>query len=110
MLKPRDSLSGSLSGFIVTSIWGRWTHLVLLYNLRRVLKVIAKRSEWSPLEQKRRGMAAREHISTHMRSALKISQFSVYERFMAMWHLFHFPFFVMLVIAGIVHILAVHMY
>ncbi len=110
VLKKRESFIGSLGGFIGTSIRGRWTHLVLLIGLGRALDVAARRLEWAGLERKRRGMAAREHISTHIRSAMRISEFNLYERFMSLWHLFHFPLFIMLVIAGIGHIIAVHMY
>jgi hypothetical protein len=109
-LKNRESFVGSFGGFLSMSVRGRWTHLALLVGLRRVLKVVAKRSEWSDLERRRRGKAARKHISIHMNSALRIAEFNVYERFMSLWHLLHFPLFIMLVIAGAVHILAVHMY
>lgn len=109
-LKSRESFVSSFARFLAMSVRGRWTHLALLIGLRRVLKVVAKRYEWSDLERRRRSKAARKHISIHMNSALRIAEFNVYERFMSLWHLLHFPLFIMLVIAGVVHILAVHMY
>ncbi len=109
-LKTRDSFFSSLWGYITISLRGRWVHLSLLFALRRTLDVAAKRSEWSDLERQRKSMAARKHISIHIKSALRIAEFSVFERFMSLWHLLHFPLFIMLVVAGIIHILAVHMY
>ncbi len=109
-LKSRESFRSSLWGYLTIGIRGRWTHVALLVGLRRALKVAAKRYEWSELERQRRSRAARKHISIHMNSALRIAEFNVYERFMSLWHLLHFPLFIMLVVAGVVHILAVHMY
>lgn len=109
-LKTRESFHGSLWGHIVMSIKGRWIHLALLLGLRRTISVAAKRYDWSALDRRRRAKAVRKHISIHMKAAQRISEFNVYERFMSLWHLFHFPLFIILVAAGVVHILAVHMY
>ena len=40
----------------------------------------------------------------------KVAGFSFFERLLSMWHILHMPLFVMLLIAGIVHVYAVHMY
>ena len=109
-LKTRDSFLSSLWGHIAMSTKGRWTHLALLLELRRSISAAAKRHDWSTLDRRRRRKAIKKHISIHMKAARRISEFNVYERFMSLWHLFHFPLFIMLVIAGVAHILAVHMY
>lgn len=40
----------------------------------------------------------------------QVAQLSFYERLFSLWHLFHMPFFIVLVISALVHVLAVHMY
>jgi hypothetical protein len=40
----------------------------------------------------------------------KTSQFKIHERLFALWHVAHIPFFIMLIISGIVHVVVVHMY
>jgi len=40
----------------------------------------------------------------------KTSQFKIHERLFALWHVAHIPFFIMLIISGIVHVIVVHMY
>jgi hypothetical protein len=109
-LKPRYSLFKSLLHYFVIGVRARWTHLMLRIGLRRALKVAAMRSGWSDLDRKRRGVAARGHIAANINSALKIAEFCVYERLLALWHIFHFPLFILLIITAVVHVIAVHMY
>lgn len=40
----------------------------------------------------------------------KTSQFKIHERLFALWHVAHIPFFIMLIVSGIVHVVVVHMY
>ena len=42
-------------------------------------------------------------------SANAINQL-IYERMFSLWHILHVPFVFMLVISGVVHVIAVHMY
>lgn len=109
-LRPRYSFHGSLAHYLIMSVWARWTHLMLRMGLRRALKVAAARAGWSAVEKRRRSLSARVHISAHIKSALRIARFAVYERLIALWHLFHFPLFILLLIVAVVHVLAVHMY
>lgn len=40
----------------------------------------------------------------------KTSQFKIHERLFSLWHVAHVPFFIMLLVSGIVHVVVVHMY
>jgi hypothetical protein len=40
----------------------------------------------------------------------RIAEFTFYQRMFALWHVLHLPLFVMMIITGIVHVIAVHMY
>ena len=50
------------------------------------------------------------HIGAHLASIRKVAEFHFYERFFAIWHVVHYPLFLMLVVSGVVHVIAVHMY
>lgn len=43
-------------------------------------------------------------------AARRAAEFAFYERLLRLWHLLHFPLFVLMVAAVILHIVAVHMY
>lgn len=40
----------------------------------------------------------------------RVAQLSFYERLFSLWHVFHMPMFLLLVVSALVHVLAVHMY
>lgn len=105
------------SGFVhsfarILTIWPRclWHYMVLSRNLKRAMAITAKRSNWNPEQLKRVTAFAKQSVSVRMATVIKIAEFSFYERLLSMWHLFHFPFFILLMIVAVVHILAVHMY
>lgn len=51
-----------------------------------------------------------QHVSARLESVRKVAGLGLYERLFSAWHLLHFPLFLMLVISGIVHVFAVHIY
>ncbi|MCP3676046.1 MAG: tetratricopeptide repeat protein [Deltaproteobacteria bacterium] len=109
-LKPHHGLLHSIWFILATGISARWTHMALRIGLRRVLKVTAKRAGWSAAEAKKHRLAARNLIAMHIKAVIRASYFGFYERLFALWHVFHFPCFLLLVIVAVVHVLAVHMY
>jgi hypothetical protein len=50
------------------------------------------------------------HIGAHLASIRKVAEFHFYERLFAIWHVLHFPLFLMLIISSVIHVIAVHMY
>jgi len=50
------------------------------------------------------------HVGARLESIRRIAEFQFYERLFSIWHLLHFPLFLMLIVSGIVHVIAVHMY
>lgn len=55
---------------------------------------------------------ARTHryIAARLQATRAVAEFESYERLFSLWHLFHLPLFCMLVLTGIVHVVAVHVY
>ena len=50
------------------------------------------------------------HMGAQLESLRRVAEFHFYERLFAAWHVLHFPLFLMLIISGTVHVIAVHMY
>ena len=84
------------------------------FNLKRMAKKeLLKKSMESPViarDMKRLRRLAYRHINGHVRKMSRVAQFSLYERLFSLWHLFHLPLFLMLILSASVHVLAVHMY
>lgn len=54
--------------------------------------------------------SARNYIDDRIGATRRVLEFRAFERFFSLWHALHMPLFVMLVIAGTVHVVAVHLY
>lgn len=52
----------------------------------------------------------RRYIAHRLRATREVAEFESYERLFSLWHVLHLPLFFMLVVAGIVHVIAVHVY
>ena len=109
-LESPYSLIGSALHGISTAFRAKWVYLTLRVQLARTLKVVARREKWSAAETRGHARESRQHIKSHIKAGLKISAFNVFERLMALWHIFHMPLFILLIVVAAVHIVAVHMY
>ncbi len=101
----------------VSLIGSLWTLLSLgirtwsLYLLFRFSSDAKKYSLSHDYTVKRRYKAhLNRHIGAHLASIRKVAEFNFYERFFAIWHVLHYPLFLMLLVSGVVHVIAVHMY
>jgi hypothetical protein len=54
--------------------------------------------------------AARELARRHIDAVRRVTELTTYERLFSLWHVLHLPLFFMLLVAGIVHVVAVHIY
>lgn len=52
----------------------------------------------------------RINLKNYFGAVRRIAGFSFYQRMFGLWHVLHLPLFVMMLITGIVHVIAVHMY
>jgi len=53
---------------------------------------------------------AREYIRTRIGATRRVSEYQAYVSLFSWWHILHLPLFFLLLIAGIVHVIAVHIY
>lgn len=81
-----------------------------LWALNQSVSQLATESGWSDSEIKTYKKEARNYVGAHLITIVRIVQYSVFERLFSIWHVLHVPLFVMLLITGIYHVLAVHMY
>jgi len=109
-LRPSYNVLHSIGHMFIIGLWTRWMHLVLWIGLRRAIRVTARRTGWPAHECRWQKKAARRQLSMHMRTVLKIAEFSFFERVFALWHIFHLPLFFLLVIVALLHVIAVHLY
>jgi hypothetical protein len=106
---PQSAAAGLLLP-LKLAIQTRWTGMRLSWYARRQLRARAKRSAVIRAERRRLERAIARFIAEHLRRVRRVAELGSYERMFSLWHVFHLPFFYMLVVAALIHVLAVHMY
>lgn len=83
-------------------------------RLKRLVRLaIAVAASSSPtIAQHRRRLVrvACSYVDARLTAARRVAEFEASERLFAAWHVLHMPLFLMLVVVGIVHVFAVHLY
>jgi hypothetical protein len=81
--------------------------------MRGVKRELRQRIAASPALAEHRAQIerdARSFVGQHLAAVRKVAEFTFYERLFALWHVFHLPMFLVMVVAALVHVLYVHMY
>jgi hypothetical protein len=107
--QPRDFLHSTWQ-FLTISLRARVVHSQCMRDLKKILGTHAAKRGWERQKLRRRLGTASDMISSYLTAARHTAQFSAYERLFSLWHILHVPFVFMLVISGVVHVIAVHMY
>ncbi len=110
VLSRPPSVVHGMGRLFTTGVRTWWMRYALRAGLRRAFRVTARRAGWTADERRRQEKAARRYVSAYLAGVRKVAEFSFYERLFALWHVLHLPLFFMLLISGVVHVLAVHLY
>jgi hypothetical protein len=78
--------------------------------VRAVLRVTAARHKAVAKQSDRFERVAFDYVSRRMKVTREVVEFRIYERLFSVWHVLHMPLFLMLIAAGIVHVISVHVY
>jgi hypothetical protein len=109
-LQSSTSWLGHLRTVTVLPLLRRITQLRCVVDVRRQLREVAAKRQWSPREAQRRERHARRLTDRYLNAVVRVAQYAAYERLFALWHLAHLPFVYLLVLSAIVHVFAVHAY
>ena len=104
------TLTQSLKRFFITGTRIRVKSLILPFKLKKAVLQHARQYQWTSLHTRRYQKMLKLYIRHYLNTTIKVCEFSIYERLFALWHTLHLPLFFMLIITGIIHVIAVHMY
>lgn len=96
--------------FLTLGLRARHVRYQCRRDLRRILGAHAAKRQWDRAKLRQRLAAADSMIRNYLDAVCRTAQFGVYERLFSLWHVLHVPFVFMLVVSGVVHVIAVHMY
>ncbi len=105
-----DSLSSDFMHIVKLPFAARFAQSRILGSVRKAIKTNASTMHWSASEKRAYYRQARHHVGLFMRGVTKASELSFYERLFGLWHVLHVPLFFLLILSGIAHVIAVHLY
>jgi len=79
-------------------------------DLTTMLQQIAQQSGWSIEIYKKLLTSEKQLLRKHINSVVEIAKIHHYERLLVRWRLLHIPLLYILLITGLAHVFAVHMY
>lgn len=109
-LRTSTGLLQSMSRWIAYTATAWWHRLRLRRLLCAALSQQASAAHWDRRTRKHRKRELLQYLQSYMRATRKVLEFHFYERLFSLWHVLHLPFFFMMLLSGIVHVIAVHMY
>lgn len=95
---------------ILFALYSHWLQLKLLLRVDQAIRSHSKRMNWTPAQLKHQRSIMGRYLADFFSTTRKVAGFSFFERMFSLWHLLHMPLFLMMVITGVVHVIAVHMY
>lgn len=115
VLEERNLLQKvSACPFILSPIYGFFISIAAKLRLadysKYALRLASKASPVSASERRRLLKASDKYVRQRIDATREVSEFRAYTRLFSWWHIFHLPLFFMLLIAGIVHVISVHVY
>ncbi len=106
---PHSSILGVLKPLVVAAatVGARWR---LHGYIRRGLRQGARHSAVVAAEARRLRRTARAYVDRRLAATRRVAEFEGYERLFSLWHALHIPLIFMLIIAAVVHVIAVNVY
>lgn len=106
---PRIPVLGLAKPLVVAAnaLMARWR---LRGYVRKALRAAARQSPAIAAQRKRLRGTATAYIDIRLVAVRRVAEFEAYERLFSLWHVLHLSMFFMLLIAGVVHVIAMHVY
>jgi hypothetical protein len=99
-----------IARLVATSVASWRQRLKLRGYVRRSLRDAGKHSATIAAQHKRLRRAAFAYVDRRLATTRRVAGFEAYERLFSLWHALHLPLIFLMLIAGTVHVIAVHVY
>lgn len=110
IIQPDLGVFQSLRLIFEMSVKTRTGRRSLMRDVHRVIVARAKLENWDSAHRREIHALVREHLDQYFWTVRKAAGLKFYSRLFGLWHTLHVPIYILLIIAAIVHIIAVHLY
>ncbi len=110
ILKPPGSLVNSIGRIVIAGWQAQLIHLKMRRIIRTYLRNIADDHELSFSEGRQIRRQFKSSIRHFFTLAFRVTKLNFNERAFALWHVLHIPLVFLMIVAVIVHVIAVHLF
>jgi hypothetical protein len=110
VLQPSRGVFGAVGKSLRLGLTLPLTRQRMLREVHNTIALNAARQGWTPKDKRAHYVAAKAHVHSYLDAVAKASGLAFYDRLFAMWHLLHMPLYFLLILTGIIHVIAVHLY
>lgn len=110
VLRPRATVFAAVAKSLRLRVTMPFTRQRILADVRNAIAFNAPRQNWTASDRRSHYAAAKIHVHNYLDAVVKASGLAFYDRLFAMWHLLHIPLYLLLILTGIIHVVAVHLY
>ncbi len=79
-------------------------------RMRKLCAALARKAAGKSDRHRRIIRQLDSDTKAYVKACQRVARLQIYERLFGLWHIFHLPLFMMLVVTGVVHVFAVHIY
>ena len=110
VLKPPESLLQCMTLPVKLAFTTRSGYRRIIHKVSVQLDMQARNSTAVAQHRDRLLQLVADFVKDHLNRVRRVATFVAYERLFALWHKVHRPFFYLLLVTAIVHVIAVHTY
>lgn len=103
-------LKGLFRALFIRPWKSAWVKNRAIHDLKRDIRKRAKEEKWDRTFLRQCYIHDQEIIINFIYMVSKTASFRTFERLFALWHAVHIPCYILMILAAIYHIIAVHMY
>ncbi|MFW5450777.1 MAG: hypothetical protein ACKE9I_04180 [Methylophagaceae bacterium] len=109
-LEHTQNVIKQLANLVIYSVKGRLAFYKASRNLIKARRLLKIHQKWDKKQTRQFYAEAKKSLTIYYATIRKIVGFQFYERMFALWHVLHIPLFIMMILSGITHVFAVHLY
>ncbi len=110
VLRPRSTVFAAVAKSLRLRVTMSFARQRILREVRNAIAINAPRHNWTAKDRRSHYAAAKTHVHNYLDAVVKASGLAFYDRLFATWHLLHIPLYLLLILTGIIHVVAVHLY
>lgn len=110
ILSPPSGILAAVRRVLFVGVQTRIVRRRVRREIREAVRRAGEIAGWSWVERWQVEREARRAVARHVKLILRTARLGFHSRLLGLWHLFHLPLFLLMMLALGLHVVAVHMY